>query len=225
MARILVVEDDFPVATAVEQALVSQNHIVEVVGDGEEALERLKYYHYDLAVLDWVLPQKSGYEVCQEYRRNGGQIPVLFLTGQGGINQKVDALDAGADDYLCKPFAFRELISRVKALLRRSSNMERPVISASWLELDLNTCKARINGNNIVLAPSEFALLELFMRNPGRVFSAEELLDRVFKLDSDATDEAVRQRILRLRKKIDVEGKPSLIKTIKGLGYSLQPES
>jgi DNA-binding response OmpR family regulator len=224
MARILVVEDDFGVASAVEQALVSQNHIVEVVDNGEDGLERLKYYHYDLAILDWIMPGKTGFEVCQEYRKNGGQIPVLFLTGQGGVNQKVDALDAGADDYLCKPFAFRELISRVKALLRRSSNLERPVITAKYLELDLNTCKARINGNNVALAPSEFALLELFMRNPGRVFSAEELLDRVFKLDSEATDEAVRQRILRLRKKIDLEGQPSLIKTIKGLGYCLQTD-
>lgn len=222
MARVLFVEDDKDLAIAVEMALEAQNFIVEVVHDGKSALERLTFEHYDVAIVDWMLPQMSGYEVCQEYRRNGGQTPILFLTGQSDVMHRVQALDTGADDYLTKPFAYAELMSRVRALLRRFPKMENQVISLGHLELDVQRCRAKVEGRDVDLAPSEFALLELLMKHQGRIFSADDLLDRVFKLDREATGEAVRQRILRLRKKIDIDGKPSLIKTVKGLGYCME---
>ncbi len=222
MARVLFVEDDKDLATAVEMALEAQNFIVEVVHDGKSALDRLTFEHYDVAIVDWMLPQMSGYEVCQQYRRNGGQTPILFLTGQSDVMHRVQALDTGADDYLTKPFAYAELMSRVRALLRRFPKMENQVISLGHLELDVQRCRAKVEGRDVDLAPSEFALLELLMKHQGRIFSADDLLDRVFKLDREATGEAVRQRILRLRKKIDIDGKPSLIKTVKGLGYCME---
>jgi DNA-binding response OmpR family regulator len=222
MARVLFVEDDKDLATAVEMALEAQNFIVEVVHDGKSALDRLTFEHYDVAIVDWMLPQMSGYEVCQQYRRNGGQTPILFLTGQSDVMHRVQALDTGADDYLTKPFAYAELMSRVRALLRRFPKLENQVISLGHLELDVQRCRAKVEGRDVDLAPSEFALLELLMKHQGRIFSTDDLLDRVFKLDREATGEAVRQRILRLRKKIDIDGKPSLIKTVKGLGYCME---
>ena len=225
MARILVIEDDPQVSTVVEEALCAFNHIVEIVEEGAEGLERLTYYHYDLAIIDWMLPGLTGIEICQKYRSNGGQIPVLFLTGQSDVPDKVKAFDSGADDYLTKPFAFSELMARVRALLRRPPQMTEKVLESGGLVMELSTCSVLKNGQKVNLAPSEFALLELFMKNPGRLFSSDDLLNRVFKTESEATDEAVRQRVLRLRKKIAIEDKASVIKTVKGLGYKFEPES
>ncbi len=224
MARILLVEDDNQVSCVVEEALTAGNHVVDAVDNGLDGLERLLYYPYDLAIIDWVLPGKLGIEICNEYRKSGGQIPILFLTGQADVANRVEALETGADDYLCKPFAYAELMARVRALLRRPTEIKNTIITAGHLEMDLASCIVTRNGDAVSLAPSEFALLELFLKNPKRVFSSQELLDRVFKTDSDATDEAVRQRVLRLRKKIDLEGAESLIKTVKGLGYKFELE-
>lgn len=224
MARILVIEDDPKVSQVVEEALTAFNHIVETVDEGNEGLERLTYYHYDLAIVDWMLPGLTGIEICQKYRSSGGQIPVLFLTGQSDVPNKVEAFDSGADDYLTKPFAFSELMARVRALLRRPPQLAEKVLEAGGLRMDLATCSVTKNGDAVSLAPSEFALLELFMKSQGRLFSSDELLNRVFKTESEATDEAVRQRVLRLRKKIAVDGKDSLIKTVKGLGYKFEVE-
>lgn len=225
MARILVIEDDPKVSQVVEEALAAFNHIVETVDEGQEGLERLTYYHYDLAIVDWMLPGLTGIEICKRYRNAGGQIPLLFLTGQSDVPNKVEAFDSGADDYLTKPFAFSELMARVRALLRRPPQMTEKVLESGGLKLDLSTCSVTKNGEAVNLAPSEFALLELFMKSPGRLFSSDELLNRVFKTESEATDEAVRQRVLRLRKKIAIDGnKDSLIKTVKGLGYKFEVE-
>lgn len=222
MARILVVEDDTQVAVVVQEALESNNHVVDWVADGSDGLERISHYPYDLAIVDWNLPGLTGLEILKTYRESGGKMPILFLTGQSDVPNRVEALNLGADDYLIKPFAYAELMARIRALLRRPQQVQQKVIEAREISLDLNTCSVTRCGESVSLAPSEFALLELFMKNPGRLFSSKELLDRVFTLDSDATDEAVRQRILRLRKKIDVDGKESLIKTVKGLGYKLE---
>ncbi len=224
MARILLVEDDFELSGIVVEALSANNHIVEAVYEGEDGLERLTYYHYDLAILDWVLPGLSGLAVCERYRKNGGQVPILFLTGQSNVINKVKAFDAGADDYLCKPYAYAELLARVKALLRRPPAYTEKILQAGDITLDLDTCAVTISGEKIQMSPSEFALLELFMKNPGRVYSSDELLARVFKTESEATDEAVRQRVLRLRKKISSTVKQTPIKTVKGLGYKFEPE-
>lgn len=222
MARILLVEDDPAMSEMVVELLSTNHHIVEPVFEGEEGLERLTYYHYDLAILDWVLPGLSGLSLCRTYRQNGGQVPILFLTGQSNVINKVKALDAGADDYLCKPYNYNELLARVKALLRRPPGYIERVLELGGISLDLDACTVTMDGDKIQMTPSEFALLELFMKNPGRVYSADELMQRVFKTESEATDEAVRQRVLRLRKKISLEGKESPVKTVKGLGYKFE---
>ncbi len=222
MARILLVEDDPDMSQLVVEILSTNHHIVEPVFEGEEGLERLTYYHYDLAILDWVLPGLSGLLLCQTYRKNGGQVPILFLTAQSNVINKVKALDAGADDYLCKPYNHSELIARVKALLRRPPGYIERVIEASGISLDLDACTVTMDGDKVQMTPSEFALLELFMKNQGRVYSSDELLARVFKTESEATAEAVRQRVLRLRKKISSVSKESPIKTVKGLGYKFE---
>ncbi len=202
MARILLIEDDPDMSELVVEILSSNHHIVEPVFDGEEGLERLTYYHYDLAILDWVLPGLSGLTLCQTYRQKGGQVPILFLTAQSNVINKVKALEAGADDYLCKPYNHSELLARVKALLRRPPGYVERVLEARGISLDLDACTVTVDGDKVQMTPSEFALLELLMKNQGRVYSSDELLARVFKTESEATDEAVRQRVLRLRKKI-----------------------
>lgn len=222
MAKILLVDDDLKLAAAVAEALTIQGYIVEHVGDGDEALDRLKYCHYDLAVLDWMLPGTTGVDVCLRFRASGGNTPILMLTGKDRLSEKEQAFDAGADEYLTKPFHLRELMMRVKALLRRPPQLASKTVEIDYLKLDFNERTVTKNDVPVELTSAEYVLLELFMKNPGRLFSSDELRERVFSTDSMAGDEAVRQRILRLRKKIDLEGHESLIKTIKGVGYKLE---
>ncbi len=222
MTRVLIIEDDAVMASLIEEAMAEEKFVVDVATNGREGLDFLQFYQYDLAIIDWHLPGMSGFEVCKEYRRNGGKTSILFLTANKDVTDRVDALEEGADDYLCKPFDYRELVARTKALLRRPATVfEARLLRVGTLELDLNRKEARLTGNAISLAPSEFQLLELLMKSPGKVFSSGELLDRVFKSEVEASDDAVRKRINRLRKKIDIGGEQSLIKTIKGLGYSI----
>lgn len=224
MARILVIEDDERLAEVLDDCLTTSNHLVETVRNGKDGLERLLYSTYDLAILDWHLPDMTGFDICKSYRENGGQMPILFLTGNSDVDCRVGALDIGADDYLTKPFAFKELQARVNALLRRPQQIAEKVLTYKNLNLDLSSKTVSVAGRKLALAASEYALLELMMRNPGKVFSYDELMDRVFKNDEEASEEAVRQRVTRLRKKIDTDGDTSCIRTIKGLGYSFGAE-
>lgn len=219
MARILLVEDDPQISFLVEDSLMAQNHVVDVVDDGALGLEHILYYPYDVVILDWHLPEVTGLEICQKYRSSGGTAPVIFLTANSEVPARVEALDSGADDYLCKPFSNSELLARVRALLRRPSELKTDEITAGDLALSLKTCEVSISGTKLELNPAEYALLELFMKNQGTLFRTDELLDKVFKLDGEATAEALRQRIMRLRRKIDGNRKESHIITVKGLGY------
>lgn len=222
MAKILLVEDNESLAEAVSEALATRGYIVEHVGDGNEALDRLKLCHYDLAILDWMLPGLTGVEVCTRYRATGGKVLILMLTAKDRVSEKEHAFDSGADEYLTKPFETRELLARVKALLRRPHAITENVLEVEYLRMNLNERSVTKQGAQVELTPAEYALLELLMRNTGRIFTFAELLDRVFNTDDMASDEAVRQRVLRLRKKIDIDDRDSLIKTVKGLGYKLE---
>jgi len=224
MSKILLVEDNAALADAIREALDTQGYIVEHVDDGAEALDRLKLYTYDLAVLDWMLPGLTGVEVLGRYRASGGKIPVLMLTGKDKIGEKEEAFDLGADEYLTKPFVTRELLMRVKALLRRPPDLQSKVLEIDYLRMNVDEKSVTRQGEPVELGHVEYAMLELFMKNPGRTFSSSELLDRVFITDATASEEAVRQRILRLRKKIDLDGRESLIKTLKGLGYKMEAD-
>lgn len=221
MARILVIEDDTTQLDIIEQGLAFHGHVIDTSGDGTEGLDHLLNHHYDLAIIDWDLPGMQGVDVCNKYRNSGGTAAVLFLTGKSSVSNKVQAFDCGADDYLTKPFSYAELLARVKALLRRPPAMDSESLAYQDITLDLTSKVAAVAGKDISLTAGEFALLELFVRNPGRFFTSSELLDRVFKSETD--QEAVRQRVMRLRKKLAVSEKDdSRITTQKGFGYKFE---
>lgn len=222
MAKILVVEDEPDFSELVGEWLKNQHHVVEIVGNGEDALDRLRFYKYDIVVLDWMLPGVSGLEVCKTFRSNGGTTPILLLTAKKHVDEKEAGLDAGADDYLTKPFEMKELSARIRALLRRPQAFAGAVLQVGDLVLEPNTYKVTRNGEDLVLLPKEFALLEFLMRYPNQVFSAEALLDRVWSSDSEASPETIRTYIKRLRKKIDIDGHPSVLSTVHGVGYKLE---
>ena len=222
MAKILLVEDEKDLSDPVRLFLESQDHLVDVINDGHDAIEKLKYYTYDVIILDWVLPGMLGVEVCRLFRQNGGTTPILMLTAKSNTQEKIKALDAGADDYLTKPFDLDEVSARIRALLRRPIALSANVLKARNLVVEPNTYRVIRDNEEVQLLPKEFALLAFFMRHPNQVFSPEALLDRVWASDSDASPETIRTYIKRLRQKIDVEGQPSIINTIHGVGYKLE---
>src|SRR5579883_3219299 len=212
MSKILLAEDDLELTSVICNYLELESYIVDAVADGAAALERLLAIDYDAVILDWQLPSMTGIEVCQSFRANGGRTPILILTGKQAIKDKEAGLDAGADDYLTKPFHPRELCARLRALGRRPTQRVGEELKLGDLILNLNKFQLHRNGVEIDLLPLEFALLEFFMRNPGRVFNADILLERVWLVNSEASPEAVRTCIKTLRRKIDVPGEASLIK-------------
>jgi two-component system OmpR family response regulator len=223
MAKILVVEDDGVLSERIKDWLVYEHHAVDVVTRGEEAVSRLRFYSYDLLILDRMLPDLDGVEVCKAFRASGGNAPILFLTAKSTIDNKEEGFEAGADDYLTKPFYIRELSARVKALLRRPHETQGDVFEVGYLKLDTMRAKVTRAGEVVHLLPKEYALLEFFMRHPSQVFSAEALLERVWPAESDLSPHSIRSYITRLRAKIDLDSEESMLKTVHGLGYKLEP--
>ena len=221
MAKILVVEDEKPTSQAIVDLLTFEKHTVETSFDGPDAWERLQIYQYDLIILDWTLPEMTGLQVLSNYRSSGGTTPVIFLTGRQSIDNKTQGLDSGADDYLSKPFDVRELQSRVRALLRRPATLASDVITVADLKIDVQKHVCYRDGSEIKLLPKEFDLLKFFAQNKSRVFNIDEILERLWSSESDAGTDAVRQTVKRLRTKIDVDGKPSYITTVFGVGYKM----
>jgi DNA-binding response OmpR family regulator len=225
MAKILLVEDDLEVCEVVSDWLVDEHYTIDVVNSGSEAIERLRFDKYDVLIFDWQLPDLTGIEICKRFRSKGGTTPVLMLTGKSEITDKETGLDAGADDYLTKPFHPRELSARVRALLRRSTDLKQNVLSCGEIVLDPQGFKVTKNGAEVALLPKEFALLEFFLRHPNQVFSPEALLDRVWSAESEASPDTIRVHITKLRGKIDTDGQPSIIKTLHRQGYKLETPS
>src|SRR6516225_3101273 len=225
MSKVLLVEDDLDLVSRITKWLTLERYSVEAVANGREALELLRDVKYDFIILDWHLPELSGIDVCKYFRSSGGNTPILILTGKSDIADKETGLDAGADDYLTKPFHPRELSARLRALARRPKECLDDHLRAGDLVLQIHKYRLTKNGVEIDLLPLEFSLLEFFMRHPGRVFGADALLERVWPVNSEASPEAVRTCIKTLRKKIDTEGEPSLIKTVHGVGYKLEVPS
>ena len=221
MAKVLLVEDDSDIAFTIQTCLEMDLHVVETVDNGIEGAERLRFYKYDLAILDWNVPGITGIEICKRYRSSGGRIPIMILTGRSETVEKIAGLDSGADDYLTKPFDSRELMARVRALMRRPESAVNNLLRVGHLELDMVTHQVTCHGKEVELLPKEFALLQFLMRHPNQVFSQETLLDRVWSSEADATSDALRSTVKRLRKKIEVPGEPSLLSTLRGVGYSL----
>jgi len=225
VAKILLVEDDLGLQRMVRDWLTFEHHLVETADNGRDGMDKLQFYEYDLVILDWELPSMTGIEICKAFRTQGGTTPVLLLTGKGTISDKESGFEAGADDYLTKPFHLKELSLRLRSLLRRSSAaLQGDTLKFRDLELEpSNHCVMR-QGKDLQLLPKEFALLEFFMRHPNQVFSAEALLSRVWTSENETSVDAVSTCIKRLRKKVDIEGQLSVIKTVHGVGYKLEPE-
>ena len=220
--KILVVDDDEFTAQMLTSFLEEQNYAVEMAHDGEAAWDLVQAFDYDLILLDVIIPKLDGISLCQRMRQYGYQMPILLLTGRNGSHEKAVGLDAGADDYLVKPCDGEELVARVRALLRRSNSTSMPVLEWGNLCLDPKSCEVTCDGQTIHFTPKEYAMLELFMRNPRRVFSCSAILDRVWSFDSTPGEEAVRTQIKGLRQKLKAVGVTDAIETVYGIGYRLK---
>src|ERR1051326_77997 len=216
--RILIAEDDAPLATFIAQAFKSEDHVTEVAANGEDALHRLQNTKYDLLILDLNLPVISGSEVLSKVRGRDADIPILILTATDEVADRVACLDAGADDSFTKPFSFSELSARIRAVLRRK-NRPGQILKIADLELDYLRRTVHRGGRLIDLTPKEFALLEYFMRNPGRRITRNMIIEHVWKLSPDTMTNVVDVYVNYLRKKIDEGAKVKLIRTIRGVGY------
>jgi len=223
MPKILVIEDDSGLNRMIREWLVFERNDVDYAENGREGLEKLQCYEYDCVILDWELPEMNGIEVLQKFRSQGKPTPVLMLTGKSTIGDKEQGFDSGADDYLVKPFHMKELSARLRALMRRTQINVSQVVEAKGIRLDSGSFRVKRGDEDIQLLPKEFALLEFLMRHADQVFSAETLLNRVWSSDSDATIDAITTCIKRIRKKLDKEGQPSVIKTVHGVGYKFDP--
>ncbi|MBD2773814.1 response regulator [Iningainema tapete] len=222
--RILIVEDDEFTATALATILEHQNYAVEFAMDGQAAWDLLQAFDYDLIILDVMLPKLDGISLCRVVRKHDLKMPILLLTGKDSSHDKAMGLDAGADDYLVKPFDAEELVARVRALLRRSNSTLLPVLEWGSLRLDTTSCQVTYSTQLVKVTPKEYALLELFLRNPQRMYSCSAILDRVWSFDNTPGEEAVRTQIKGLRQKLKAAGAASnLIETVYGIGYRLKP--
>ena len=218
--RVLVAEDERLLADTIAEGLRRRSMAVDVCYDGDVALERVAVNRYDVVILDRDLPRVHGDEVCRQVVAAGGETRVLMLTAAAGIRDRVDGLDLGADDYLIKPFAFAELVARVRSLGRRARPALPPVLERSGITLDLPRHRAFRDGLILPLSPKEFAVLEVLMRAEGAVVSAEELLEKAWDENADPFTNAVRVAVMTLRRKL---GGPPVVETVPGAGYRIGP--
>src|SRR5215467_5126386 len=221
--RILIAEDDAPLAAFIAKAFKTEEHTTEVAANGEDALERMKKAKYDLLILDLNLPILSGAEVLNKVREGDPDVPILILTATEEVAERVACLDAGADDYLTKPFSFSELSARMKAVLRRKNRPGHAVLKLADLELDYLHRTIHRAGRLIDLTPKELALLEYFMRNPGRRITRNMIIEHVWKLAPDTMTNVVDVYVNYLRKKVDEGASVKLIRTVRGVGYEFGP--
>jgi two-component system, OmpR family, response regulator MprA len=222
-ARVLVAEDDRAVRDSIERALVFEGHDVQTAIDGVEALEAMEKGPPDAIVLDVMMPRKDGLEVCRELRARGDRTPILILTARHKVADRVSGLDAGADDYLVKPFALEELLARLRALLRRTSDSaDTSPLEVADLRLDPATREVYRGDTSIELTKTEFQLLELLMINAGIVLTRGSIYERIWDYDFGPTSNALEVYVGYLRRKTEVNGAPRLIHTVRGVGYVLR---
>ena len=220
MTRILVVEDEPAIAFGLEADLTAEGYAVEVVGDGEAAVQRAREGAFGLVLLDVMLPRKDGFEVCRELRRAGVKTPIIMLTARTQEVEKIMGLEWGADDYVTKPFSPPELRARIKAVLRRTADEEEPLYRFGDVEMDFARGELRRSGQAVDLTSLEFKLLAVFIRSRGRVLSRQRLLDEAWGPGTYITDRVVDNHILALRKKIEPEPqRPRYLVSVRGLGY------
>ena len=221
MAKLLLIEDDRDLTKMVVQWLSMERHTVDVCHDGSEGLDFLLINQYELVIVDWDLPGMSGIDIVKEYRGKGGLLPIIFLTGKSSVEEKEAGLDTGADDYLTKPFSVKELAARIRALLRRPREVQSSHYKLGEVELDPKLHKVTKAGVDVHLSPKDFELLEFLMRHPDQIFSSDTLLTRLWPSDSEATSDALRSAIKRIRKKLN----ESIIENVPRIGYRIGSHS
>ncbi|NQW00379.1 MAG: phosphate regulon transcriptional regulator PhoB [Rhodospirillales bacterium] len=223
-AHILIVEDDPSLSELLQYNLENAGYKASVVSEGDEAVNAILTEEPDLVILDWMLPNLSGIEICRQIRQNSEtkRMPIIMLTAKGEESERIRGLETGADDYVIKPFSPTELIARIKAVLRRS-HPEKSMDVLEFEDISMNLEEHRVSrsGTNIHLGPTEYRLLRVFLEKPGRVFSREQLLDRVWGRDIYVESRTVDVHIRRLRKAMQLPGTTNLIRTVRAAGYSI----
>lgn len=226
--KILVVDDDPAVRESLRRSLIFNGYTIVLAADGEEALDKVQSERPDMVILDVMMPKFDGLEVCRELRSQGDDIPILLLTARDSVSERVAGLDAGADDYLTKPFALEELLARTRSLVRRAARpaavdtQQIEILKFEDLELDPATRDVTRGGRQISLTRTEFALLELLLRNPRKVLSRTTILEDVWGYDFPTSGNALEVYIGYLRRKTEADGEPRLIQTVRGVGYVLR---
>lgn len=221
--RLLIIEDDDRIADAIAEDLSDQRYTVDVVYDGQTGWNYIQATQYDLILLDVMLPKLDGIALCRRLRQSGRQTPILMLTAKDSIQDRVLGLDAGADDYLVKPFDLQELAARIRALLRRGDSVNPPILSWERLQLDPSTYEVHYDQQPLDLSPKEYSLLEYFLRHQRRVFSRAQLLEQLWSFENMPDESTIKTHIRSLRQKLEAAGAPKdLIETVYGLGYRLK---
>ena len=220
--KILVVEDEHLIATSIKKGLEQEHYIVDLAFDGEEGLDLAASGDYDLILLDLMLPKMDGLKICRQLRKDNIHTPILMLTAKSQLEDKINGLDSGADDYLTKPFAFEELLARVRALARRPQNTATAeILKVGDLSLNISSYEVLRSGKNISLSSKEYSLLECLIRHTGQILSKDQLIQHVWSYESDILPNTVEVYIRNLRQKIDKNFSQKLIKTIRGFGYKI----
>ncbi len=222
--RVLLVEDDTRIAHFVAKGLREHSYAVDVAAAGEDALYQVAINTYDLVILDIMIPAPDGFAVCKELRRTGHRMPVLMLTARDAVEDRVEGLDRGADDYLTKPFEFRELLARLRALLRRPSALQPATLSVADLVVDTAGQVVSRSGKSISLTAKEYALVEFLVRNAGRVVGRAEIAEHVWDEEFDPFSNLIEVYVNRVRRKIDIRGAKALLHTRRGAGYVLSSD-
>jgi len=222
--RILVIEDDPAILKVLQRGLTYEGYTVDIATDGYSGLTRASDRRPDLVILDWMLPGLDGLEVCRRLRA-GGRLPILMLTAKDAIQDRVQGLDAGADDYLVKPFSLEELLARIRALLRRTQTERAPVYRFADLTMNTVTREVKRGERRLMLTNKEFELLELFLRHPGQVLTHEVIFDRIWGYDFGGESNVLEVYIRYLRQKLESDGAPRLIHTVRGIGYVLREDA
>jgi DNA-binding response OmpR family regulator len=219
--RILIIEDNYEIRNFLIESLAAESFAIDDAEDGDQGSYLARTNEYDLIILDNNLPKKNGMTVCNEIRRIGNDVPIIMLSVESGIDKKVLLLESGADDYMTKPFSYKELLARMRALLRRPKTILRNTLDAGVLNIDCDRQKAFRSGKEIYLTRKEFALLEYLVRNKGSIVSRSTIMEHVWDVESDPFSNTIETHVLNLRRKIDRSYKEKLILTVPGRGYMI----
>lgn len=220
--KVLIVEDDRAIADALKEGLEDESYAVDIAYDGDEGYRTAAADNYDVIILDVMMPEMNGYEVCQKLRSEGNTTPILMLTAKDQERDIVQGLDTGADDYLAKPFSFDVLLARIRALLRRPNEKQAEVLRVGDLTLDPSTKRVQRDGTTIDLTSKEYAVLEYMMRNHGKVLSKESFISHVWDFDADILPNTAEQFVMFVRRKVDKPFRVKLIHTMPGFGYKIE---